>query len=130
MASKIGLSLLLLSSTFFLAVRGQNTFEVLLIIETTDDGKALATQFTNGIAEIQNANDGLTIGVTQRPLDRANEESQYNDTCAELKSGQFNLVVDLTWGGWYNLAVDSKASAYPYIRVTTENHPFVQVSFI
>ncbi len=51
-----------------------------------------------------------------------------NDTCELLGStSDFSLIVDLTWGGWEELREKADAAGFPYLRLETENHQFVQV---
>ncbi len=41
---------------------------------------------------------------------------------------QYAMVVDLTWGGWMELAEMAEAAGFPYLRLDAANHQFVQAA--
>ncbi len=43
-------------------------------------------------------------------------------------SADFSLVVDLSWGGWMELAEKAEAAGFPYLRLDAANHQFVQAA--
>ncbi len=41
---------------------------------------------------------------------------------------QYAMVVDLTWGGWMELAEMAEVAGFPYLRLDAANHQFVQAA--
>ena len=59
---------------------------------------------------------------------RDNYEEQINSTCDMMSSGDYSLVVDLTWGGWMAMKDMAENAGFPYVRVESSIAQFAQVS--
>ena len=58
---------------------------------------------------------------------RDNYEEQINSTCDMMSSGDYSLVVDLTWGGWMAMKDMAENAGFPYVRVESSIAQFAQV---
>lgn len=102
-------------------------FKIRLISEK--EQQEMVARFTSGIASVQAATDGLTIGVESVPIDRENDMIQLNETCDLLQGeGDYSLIVDLSWGGWMGLRDQAEEAGFPYLRLEATNHQFVQAA--
>jgi hypothetical protein len=115
------LFLLLLGS--FPACRAQ--VKILLVSEPTQQN--MVSKFEAGIAKAEAANSGLVITVDMMKIDRENYDVQLNTSCDKLATATFNLVVDLTWGGWMAMKEMADNAGYPYLRMESGIGQFVQV---
>ena len=55
------------------------------------------------------------------------EGNSFNNTCDVAKSQSFSAIVDLTWGGWYEMKMEAQKNGMPYVRLEGANHQFVKV---
>ena len=65
---------------------------------------------------------------TQSSENRDNYEEQINSTCDLMSSGDYSLVIDLTWGGWMAMKDMAENAGFPYVRVESSIAQFAQVS--
>ena len=56
------------------------------------------------------------------------EGNSFNNTCDVAKSQSFSAIVDLTWGGWYEMKMEAQKNGMPYVRLEGANHQFVKVN--
>ena len=45
-----------------------------------------------------------------------------------MSSGDYSLVIDLTWGGWMAMKDMAENAGFPYVRVESSIAQFAQVS--
>ena len=70
----------------------------------------------------------MCFNVFRYLLNRDNYEEQINSTCDLMSSGDYSLIVDLTWGGWMAMKDMAENTGFPYVRVESSIAQFTQVT--